>query len=226
MIKTNKFFNSLIQNFRKEHIRLLESRTKSFHFGKKQFVYREGFAPSGLFIVVKGKVKILKTAYNGKEIIINIARENDFLGYPNLISRTDFRSSAFTLEETTLYFIPKALFYKLAEEYPAFTLRLSKTLALDYDEALEKLTDLTNKQVRRRVAEMLLTLLENFGTDREKQAIQITLSREDLARLVATNTETLVRTLSEFKDEKLISFNGKRISVVNPKKLSRLASNL
>jgi CRP/FNR family transcriptional regulator len=196
---------------------------KIFHFGKKHFVFREGFSPAGLFIIIKGKVKIFKSAYNGKDVIISIVRENEIIGYSNLIAQTEYRTSACATEATVVGFLSKKIFFDLIEKDREFSLSLMKNFSKEYDHALDKLINLATKQARKRIAEMLLRLLKKHGTEKDKQTLKIVLSREELAQLVATNTETLVRTLTEFRKENLIRLKGKRISIVDAKQLSKSA---
>lgn len=216
--------NSPFMDFPDPFIRSIEKKLKIFRFNKKQLIYREGFIPSGLFILIRGKAKIYKTAYNGKEVIVCIARENELIGYSNLIAGTEYKTSACATEDTDIGFISKKVFFDLIEKSPEFALRLMQIFSNDYDRAIDKLINVATKQARKRIAEMLLRLLKKHGTEKDKQTLNIILSREDLAHLVATNTETLVRTLTEFRKEKLIRLKGKRISIVDTKVLTKIAS--
>ncbi len=215
---------SPFRSFSDEYLESIAVQIKKFRYSKKEFLFREGFKPLGMFFIVKGKVKIFKASYNEKEVILSIAGENEFLGFQNLLNDTDYKLSGCATESTEVLFIPKRLFRELADKNPDFLFRLFEIFADHYHHAIEKLVDVATKQVSRRVAEMLIGLMKKHGTKADGKTLDIILSREDLAQLVATNTETLVRTLSDFKNQKLVALYGKRISVSNLKMLKRAAT--
>ncbi len=220
----NSGLDSPFHIFSDEVMKTIEPELKTFHFKKKQLIFREGFTPTGMFIMVSGKAKIYRISENGKEVILSIAEKNDLLGYHHLISNIEYSSSATVIEDSELRFIPKELFFRLVHDYPDFSLALMQSFTREFDKLLDKLVDVTSKHVRKRVAELLLRLLKRFGTESDNKTINITLLREDLAHLVVTNTETLVRILSEFRSEKLIDLQGKKISILNPKQLTKVSA--
>jgi CRP/FNR family transcriptional regulator, polysaccharide utilization system transcription regulator len=205
-------------------IQALKKRVKIFQYNKKQFIYREGFPPAGIFIIIKGKAKVFKTTFNGKELILLITREHDLLGLSNLVSNTDYSTSACATESTELVFLPMRDFTDLMSKSASFSMSLMKSLSNEYERVAEKLADVATKQVRRRVAEMLMRMMKKYGIEKDNQTLKIILSREDMAGLVATNTETLVRTLSEFKKEKLVALKGKKIALINLPKLMKVSA--
>ncbi len=216
--------NSPFCEFSNDFFAELNGQLKEFRFRKKQFIYREGFPPTGFFLVLKGKVKVVKGSASGKEVIVFIARDNDLLGYHSLISETDYITSACAIEETEVLFFPKELFNTLYDKYPEFSKMISRKIITEFERVVEKLIDVTSKQVRKRVAEMILRMMDKHGTEKDKKTLSIILLREDMAHLVSTTTETLVRILSDMKKDKLIDFNGKKISVINKKELLKVSS--
>jgi CRP-like cAMP-binding protein len=123
-----------------------------------------------------------------------------------------------------MIFVPKDIFYELQETQEEFSVRMMVSFLDEFDNIVDKLVDILSERVRRRTGKVLLDLVKNHGFEEDKKTIAITLSRQDLAHLIATNVETLVRTLSDFKEEKIISITGKKISVINLKKLNEVVS--
>ena len=205
-----------------EMLQQISPHIKLFSFRKRQLIFREGFKPEGLYIVKKGRVKISKNSSNGKEIILYIANESEVLGYVPLLCNADYVSSAECIEDTEAFFMPRKVFFDLIEGNSALLIRLTQHFMKEFESTLNKLIDISTKQVRRRVAEMLMHLMKAQGTEEDNQTLSISLSRDDLAHLVATNTETLVRVLSEFKKEKIIALKGKKIQVTNPVLLAKV----
>ncbi|MBK5284602.1 MAG: Crp/Fnr family transcriptional regulator [Bacteroidia bacterium] len=205
-----------------EEKRIIATQLKVFNYKKKQIIHRAGLTPQGLFIVRKGKVKIYKIADSAKEIIIHIAGAGEMVGYSALMRDSEYHFWAEAIDNCELDFIPKKLFYELIEEYPKLSIKLMHTFFTQYDRVIDKMVDILSDQVRKRTAKTLLWLMQTHGLEEDRKTISIVLSRNDLAHLVATNTETLVRTLSDFKSENIISVKGKKISITNHEKLSRI----
>jgi len=195
---------------------------KVFNYKKKQIIHRAGFAPLGLFIIRKGKVKIYKIADSAKEIIIHIAGAGEMVGYSALMRDSEYHFWAEAIDNCELNFLPKEIFNELIGDYPEFSVKLMQSFFIQYDSVIDKMVDILTDQVRKRTAKTLLWLMQTHGLDEDRKTISIVLSRNDLAHLVATNTETLVRTLTDFKNEKIIAVKGKKISITNHEKLSRI----
>src|SRR5690242_19514850 len=202
--------------------RKITSQVKVFVFKKKQIIHREGFAPSGLFIIRKGKVKIYKIADSSKEVIIHIAHEGEMVGYSALMRDSEYHFWAEAIDHCELAFIPKKLFHELIERYPQLSVKIMQAFFHQFDSVINKMADILSDHVRKRTAKTLLWLIQTHGLESDHKTINIELSRNDLARLVATNIETLVRTLSDFKSEKIIAVKGKKISIISREKLDRV----
>lgn len=195
---------------------------KIFSFKKKQIIHREGFSPAGLFIIRRGKVKIYKISDSSKEIIIDIVHEGETVGFSALMRDSEYHFWSEAIDNCELAFIPKKLFFELLDRYPKLTLEIMRAFFRQYDSAINKMADILSDHVRKRTAKTLLWLMQTHGLEPDRKTIGIVLSRNDLARIVATNIETLVRTLSDFKSEKIIAVKGKKISVINHEKLNRI----
>ncbi|SNR97166.1 CRP/FNR family transcriptional regulator, anaerobic regulatory protein [Belliella buryatensis] len=201
------------------------SDNKNFISHKKgQILYYEGTKPLGVFCVSSGIVKVFKTASNGKEQIIRLAQKGDFLGYSSMLGEEAYSNTATIVEDAKICFVPKEVFLKVLVEDNNFHRRLTKALCNDLGMMEEKLTDATQKTIRERLAFTLLKLSDTYGVDGgEGEKIDVVLTREEIAGLVGTATETVIRLLSEFKKDNLIEFEGKKIIVNDKKGLARLS---
>tara|TARA_A100000171_G_C2134907_1_gene149483 strand:+ start:1850 stop:2401 length:552 start_codon:yes stop_codon:yes gene_type:complete len=174
----------------------------------------------GIFCINSGKVKVFKMGSNGKEQILFIAQKGDFLGYRSLLSEELYGSSATVLEPAAICFIPKSDFLKVLHSNPEFFGKLMKAVCHELGVMETKLAQLSQKSVRERLAATILMLKETYGMEGEgSEVIDIVLSREDLANIVGTATETVIRLLSEFKSDKMIALEGKKIKVLDADKL-------
>ncbi|MDN5205060.1 Crp/Fnr family transcriptional regulator [Fulvivirgaceae bacterium BMA10] len=201
-------------------INKLRTYFESTFYKQGQVVFNESNTPRGLYYIESGKVKIYKYGSDGKEQIIRIAKPGDFLGYRELLTNTRYTVSASILEDAVLAFVPKEDFNNLLREDADFTTFFTQLLSRDLAEAEEKMVALAYKPVRGRLAETLLELDKVFENENKKNLIS--LSREDLANIIGTAKETVIRLLSEFKSEKLININGRTIRVVDPNGLLRI----
>jgi CRP-like cAMP-binding protein len=193
-------------------------------YKKGQLVFFEGNRPTGLYCVNKGKVKVYQIGNEGKEQIIRLAKGGDILGYRSLISGEMYTASASIIEDATICFIPKKVFFDLLQTNSDLSTRMMKLLSNDLKSAEKRITGLAQKPVRERMAETILMLKEFYGLDSEKHTIRANLSREDIANIVGTATETAIRILSEFRSEKMINLVGKRIQIVNNDALIKAAN--
>lgn len=193
-------------------------------YKKGQLVFYEGNRPTGLYCVSKGKVKVYQIGMEGKEQIIRLAKDGDILGYRSLISGEMYTASASIIEDSIICFIPKKTFFDLLQTNSDLSTRMMKLLSNDLKSAEKRITGLAQKPVRERMAETILMLKEFYGLDNEKHTIKANLSREDIANIVGTATETAIRVLSEFKSEKMINLMGKKIQIINNDALIKAAN--
>ena len=194
---------------------------ESIFYKKGQVLFNEGNIPRGLFYVESGKVKIAKYGSDGKEQIISIAKPGDFIGYKSLLTNTHYNVSASILEDATLTFIPKDDFSKLFRVDTDVADKFTKMLCDDLIALEEKMVSMAYTPVRGRLAETLLALDEVYKEEKRNISF-INLSRMDLANIVGTAKETVIRLLTEFKTEKLISTEGKLITILDPQGLLRI----
>lgn len=191
---------------------------------KGQILYYEGTKPLGIFCINSGVVKVYKTASNGKEQILHLAQKGDFLGYSALLGEENYTNSAMIIEDAKICFIPKESFLSTLFNNTPFFKRITKALSHEIGVMEEKLTDATQKSIRERLAYVLIQLANCYGIEGgESQKIDLILSREEIAGMVGTATESVIRLLSEFKKDNLIDLDGKRIIVKDKRGLARLS---
>lgn len=194
------------------------------HFKKGQHIFTEGSYPSGIYFVVKGKVKKYKTLNSGKEQIIYLYTEGELLGYAAILSEERYPDSAASLTESSIGFISKEELARLLHLHGELSKMLLKNLSHEFGVLVNFIAIFTHKRVRERVALALLILNEKFNDNvNEKNEVQIDLTREDLANIVGTAIETLVRLLHDFKEEALIQTEGRKITIKNKHRLLEIA---
>lgn len=191
---------------------------------KNKIIYREGSYSKGAYILRKGKIKIYQTNKEGKEQIAYIYRKGEIMGYRPLLCEEPHPVSAAALEDCVISFIPKQLFLNALDESPVLARRLLNNLSHEFTVWINKLTLFAQQPVKERIALSLLIINEKYKKDSKSiQPVVINLSREDLANYVGTTTETLVRILRYLKDENIITANGRKITILKPKELEKIA---
>jgi CRP-like cAMP-binding protein/CheY-like chemotaxis protein len=198
-----------------EAIKHLSDNREVRHYRKKDIIFREGENPRWLFFVESGKVKVYKTSDDGRELIVKVAQGGDFLGFLALFKEDAYPESAAALEDCTVKLVPKSDFAALVFGNRDVNARFIKMLASHVAEREQQLIELAYNSVRKRVATTLVQLYDQSHHN-------INLLREDLASLAGTAKETLIRTLTDFKNEGLINIQEGSIEVLNADKLRHL----
>jgi len=189
-------------------------------YTKKQAIYQENKRPRFLYYIVKGKVKCVKTHEDGKEYINDLYSDGDFVGYPALIEDKNYDDSAIALEQTELIQIPKEDFQQLIYNDISIASKFIRIITQNVKEKEERLLSLAYSSLRKRVAKALVDIHAKFNPSGDSNSIEI--SRDDIAHYVGTATESLIRTLSDFKSEKLIEIKEGKILVSGLDKLRSL----
>lgn len=189
-------------------------------YKKKQTIYSEGNYPHGLFFVVSGKVKTYKTNDNGKELVTGLFNEGDFVGYIALLQESVYGDTAAALEATELAVIPKEDFSELIHRNPSVAREFIRMLAGNITDKENQLLGLAYNSLRKKVADAILLLQKKYADEENK--FEIDISRENLAAIAGTATESMIRTLSDFRAEKLINIKGGVITLVNQEGLKNL----
>lgn len=190
-------------------------------FKKKQTIYTEGNHPNRLYYIVKGKVKAYKTNEDGKELVTELFGPGDFLGHIALLEESVYKYTAEALEETELAIIPKEDFEEVLHKSPEVLRKFIQVLAKNISEKENHLLGLAYNSLRRKVADALMMLQAKYQQDREEKFL-ININRENLATIAGTATESLIRTLGDFRNEKLIDIKNGNIVILNLQKLAAL----
>jgi len=218
--------NSCFNTLRDEDVLKMNEKKLSTLYKKGQVIFHEGRIPTGIYCLKSGKIKISKIGIDGKEQIVRFVVPGGLLGIRALISGREYMATASTLEDSVVCFINKHTFFEITTEYPEISQCILKNLSKLLEEAEERMTSLAQKPVRERVAESLLLLDKIFRSEKcpvEKSTISLT--REDLANIVGTATETVIRLLSDFKEENLITIVGRKIVIIDREGLKLIAKN-
>ncbi len=190
-------------------------------YKRKQNVYTQGHRPTCLFFVSKGKIKTFRINDDGKELITAIYKDGDFMGYTALLEESVYQDNAEALEDAEVLIIPKSDFLAVVNSDGHVARKFIKILSANLVEKEEQLLNLAYNSLRKRVANGLLHVYEKFkSTPGDKPRLEM--SREDLAQVVGTATESLIRTLSDFKSEKLIEIKEGKISILDEARLKNL----
>lgn len=189
-------------------------------YNKKQFLYQEGRRPRFLYYIVKGKVKGFRTHEDGKEYITDLFSEGDFIGYSPIIEDKHYEDSAIILEDADILQLPREDFQKMIYNDISVATKFIRLITQNVKEKEERLLNLAYSSLRKRIAKALVDIHNKFNAGGPSKRIEI--SREDIAQYVGTATESLIRTLSDFKSEKLIEIREGKIIVSQPDQLSNL----
>jgi CRP/FNR family transcriptional regulator len=151
-------------------------------------------------------------------------KSGDVLGYRALLSGDRYSASAVALEDTQICFIPKELFINVLKLDQGLAFEMMKLLSDELHKAEVKLTHLAQKPIRERLAETLLFIKETYGFEADGITLNVRLSREEIANLVGTATESAIRLLSEFKKDGIVELDGKKIKILRQKELIKTAN--
>ncbi|MCQ4035654.1 Crp/Fnr family transcriptional regulator [Kaistella montana] len=190
-------------------------------FHKGETIFEDGGTPSGVYFLSKGTAKLSKQGVYGKEQILRFIKEGDLIGYRSLLCGEDFQAKAEAMTEVEAKFLPSSIFLHLLEVAPKLSFVMLQKIAFELGESSNTVTFLAQKTVRERLAEILLLLEQKLGTDPEG-FIKISLTREEIANIIGTATESAIRLISEFKQDELIEVEGRNIKILNHEKLIKL----
>ncbi|MFT3934865.1 MAG: response regulator [Chitinophagaceae bacterium] len=188
--------------------------------GKKLSLYLEGRRPKFLYYVLKGKVKGFKNHEYGKEYITDIYSEGDFIGYTSIIENTNYEENTIVLEDAEILQIPREDFLEMIYGDITVANRFIRLITQNVKEKEERLLNLAYSSLRKRIALSLVDIHSRFNANGGNKPLEI--SRDDIAHYVGTATESLIRTLSDFKAEKLVEIKDGKIIIANLEKLKNL----
>jgi CRP-like cAMP-binding protein/CheY-like chemotaxis protein len=225
--KQKAYFSKTLQNLEKltlvsgsgiAELKMLIASRKIRQVKKKQVLYYDGDQPLGIYIVVDGSFKTIKLAEDGRELITGQYYSNDYLGINALLLDEPFNETAEALEDATVCMLPKAEVINLLDHYPAVGQQFIKILSNNVREKEDQLLELAYHSVRKRLAQVIIRLSKQSKND----PLLFKISRDELASLAGIATETVSRTLTDFKDEGLIDKQRNEIHILDLNRLLRM----
>lgn len=222
--KLNEAFDAtqLQKRLSGEDYALFMKSRESLRFKKGDVIFEDGEFPKGVYLITKGTIKLSKSGAYGKDQILRFIKENDLVGYRSLLSGEDFQARAEAMSDVETYFLPAEIFQMILQKDSAAAYAMLQKISYELGESANTVTFLAQKTVRERLAEVLLLLEQKLGTDPEG-FIKISLTREEIANLIGTATESAIRLISEFKSDHLIEAEGRNLKILNHEKLRKLA---
>lgn len=210
-------FNAL-RALSKEELKSVSDAKITKVIKKGESLFEEGDKLDGVYCVRKGVSKLSKLSANGKEQIVKLASKGAVIGQRSVIAEENVNLSARALADMEVCFIPKERIRQSLHSNLDFTLEVLRHMAHDLREADDVIVNMSQKTVKERTAQAFLYLKSNFGEDSHGY-LNMTLSREDIANVVGTATESCIRIISEFKNKGFIKTSGKKIGILDEKGL-------
>jgi CRP-like cAMP-binding protein len=224
--KWNFETGSILTGLPPEELQQLTANVSEEKYAKGQVIFREGAYPTGIFFLREGKVKKFKTDKQGKEHIIYVANSGEMIGYHALLAEERYPDAAATLEESLISFIPRQDFLSVLSTSKVLSQRLLKTLSHEFSVFVNSVASFAQRSVRERFAMQLILLREKYKKDfTPGMEVEIDMSRDDLASLVGTARENIVRILKEFKEDEILETRGRKILIKNVDKLLKISNH-
>lgn len=214
-------FSSLKALNKEELLKMADCKT-SYTIKKGEPIFEEGESVNGIFCVKDGVCKLSKLSANGKDQIVKLAKSGELLGQRSLISDEPANLSAVAIEDMEVCFIPKSEIMNFFNQNNQFSMNVMRNICGDLKEADDHMVSMAQKSVKERLAETLLYLEDTFGKNSDG-SLHIQLSREELAGMIGTATESCIRLLSELNKSGLVDLSGKKITILDRNKLKRMA---
>jgi CRP-like cAMP-binding protein len=206
---------------KEELLRMAECKT-SYTIKKGEPIFEEGEVTNGIYCIKDGVCKLSKLSDNGKDQIVKLVKPGELLGQRSMISDEPANLSAVALEDMEVCFIPRSEVMQFFTQNNQFSMNVMRTICDDLKGADDHMVNMAQKTVRQRLAETLIYLEDTFGKN-DDGTLRIQLSREELAGMIGTATESCIRLLSELNKSDYIELIGKKIKIVDKNKLKRLS---
>lgn len=195
-------------------------------YKKGQTIFFQGNPPFGLYCVANGKIKISKVGQDGKESILRIAGPGDVIGHRSLFGRENYSATASIIEDAMICFLDKTYIYSALKNNPSIALNMIEKLSKEMGAAESRNASMSQKSARERLAELFLNFIKKYGIEESDGRIRldIKLNRDEIASIVGTAHETIIRLISEFKTEGILEQEGKTIFILDQDKLLQFAN--
>ncbi|MFA9188257.1 Crp/Fnr family transcriptional regulator [Flavobacterium sp. FBOR7N2.3] len=213
-------FSSLKALNKDELVKLAECKTSRL-VKKGEVIFEEGENVNGIFCIKDGVCKLTKLSPNGKDHIVKLVTKGELLGQRSMISDEPVNLTAVALEDMQVCFVPKNEIMGFFDKNNQFSMNVMKTICGDLKESDSQMVNMAQKTVKERLAETLLYLQDTFGKN-EDETLKIQLTRDELASMIGTATESCIRLLSDFNKSGLIEIKGKKIILKDIPKLKKM----
>ncbi|WP_306352240.1 Crp/Fnr family transcriptional regulator [Flavobacterium sp. '19STA2R22 D10 B1'] len=213
---------SALKALSKEQLISLSDCKSSYLVKKGEVIFDEGENVNGIYCIKEGICKLTKLSPNGKDQIVKLITKGELLGQRAMISEEPVNLSAVALEDMEVCFIPQQEVMGLFDQNNQFSMNIMKSVCHDLKEADDIMVNMAQKNVKSRLAQTLLYLHTDFGVNPDL-TLKVQLSREELASMIGTATESCIRLLSEFNKGGLIALIGKKIILKDIPKLKKVA---
>lgn len=197
----------------------LDRNVEICNFRKNEIIHHEGDVPTHMMMLVSGKLRVYKEGVGNKMQIIRMLKPYDFFAYRAMIADEGYNTSVSAFEASVVYKVRKDAFMRLIQQNSHFCYLFMIEMAKDLGRSDAQMVNLTQKHIRGRLADALLTLKQNYGVDEDGATLSMYMAREDLANLSNMTTANAIRTLSDFQKEGLISIDGRKIKILDEKSL-------
>jgi CRP-like cAMP-binding protein len=213
---------SSIKALNKDELLKMANCKTTYTIKKGEPLFEEGESVNGVFCIKDGVCKLTKLSSNGKDQIVKLVKPGELLGQRSMISQEPANLSAVALEDMQVCFVPGKEIMGFFNQNNDFSMNVMKTICGDLRDADDLMVNMAQKTVKERLADTLIYLEETFGINTDK-TLKIQLSREELAGMIGTATESCIRLLSEFNKNGWIELIGKKIAIKDKLKLKRLS---
>ncbi len=201
----------------------IDTHSEIKKYRKNEMIHHEGDSPTHIMMVISGTVRLSKEGVGQRVQIIRLLKPFDMFGYRSAIVGDAHSSCASTLESTVVYRVRREAFLKLVQHNNEFCFAVLSAMAKDLAISESQTVNLTQKHIRGRLAETLLTLKKTYGLDEDGATIAMYMAREDLANMSNMTTSNAIRTLSQFASEGLIALDGRKIKILDEEEITRIS---
>ncbi len=210
-----------MRSMTKEELKQVSDSKTSLGYKRGDIIFDEGELLNGVYCIRSGVCKLVKLNSNGKDQTVKLLGKGELIGQRSIISEERTNLSAVALNDVELCYVPKDQILNSLHVNKDFSFDVLQHLAQNLRQAEDDLIDMAQKSVKQRLAETIITLKNDFGVANDG-SINVVLTRDDYASIIGTATESVIRILSQFKKEGLISTSGKSIKIMDLERLKRI----
>jgi CRP/FNR family transcriptional regulator, polysaccharide utilization system transcription regulator len=191
---------------------------------KGESLFREGEKSRGLVFLASGKAKVFKEGVGGRDQIIKMVKQDEFIGYRALFSENIWSFSATAIEDSVICILEKHALIRLLKKNADLSIKFTRILTEELGFSNNRTISLTQKHIRGRLAESLIVLRDTYGFDEDGKTLNVSMSREDIASLSNMTTSNAIRTLSGLSSDGIIGVRGRRITILDPVNLEHICN--